>query len=251
MKSKLFLFLSILTGIYLIYGLYTVGTNLNSYRTIDLTIVVVTLLVIGSLEFFFIRSYRKYAKPEYKQRELNLKASNEYARKEAAEKAAKEKFEQEKNIPGSKSRMQFLEADLCIKLRHMAGLPVSEGAEIYLYRCKDKVIFERNRDAFELKASSMKDILLKTDVEIQKSYVSSVGGAVGGYVLFGPLGAMVGGRAKEKKSKTEEKYLIFDYLNKDGAQDFISFEATNEPQAILFNTNHYDLTKNERTTTTL
>lgn len=163
----------------------------------------------------------------------------------------KKKEDNEKMVPGTKARIAELGADLCIRAKHMAGLPVAESAEIFLYRAKDKVIFERNQDTFELKASSMKDILIRTDTEIQKSYVSSVGGAVGGYVLFGPLGAMVGGRAKEKKSTTTEKYLIFDYINKEGNQDFISFEVTNEPQAILFNTNHYDLTQNERVTTTL
>lgn len=162
-----------------------------------------------------------------------------------------EKYEKQKLTPGSKERQLELGADLCIKAKHMAGLPIAEGAEVFLYRCQDKVIFERNQETFELVASNMKDILIKTDTEIQKSHVSSVGGAVGGYVLFGPLGAMVGGRAKEKKSTIVEKYLIFDYKNKDGSQDYISFEVTNEPKAVQFNTNHYDLSKNERTTVSL
>lgn len=42
---------------------------------------------------------------------------------------------------------------------------------------------------------------IKTDKEIQQQYVSSVGGAVGGAVLFGPLGAITGGRAKKKTVK--------------------------------------------------
>ncbi|WP_162868789.1 hypothetical protein, partial [Klebsiella pneumoniae] len=66
----------------------------------------------------------------------------------------------------------------------MAGLPINEDAETYLYRCEDKVVFERNENTYELELEKIKDITIKTDIEIQKSYVSSVGGAVGGYVLF-------------------------------------------------------------------
>ena len=206
---------------------------------------------MGFLEYIFIKKYKKYSNPEYKKQIREKRNAEQNARNELYERSAAEEFEKQKNTPGSKTRMKFLGADLCLRIKHMAGLPISEGSEVFVYRCEDKVIFERNQDIFELKASNMKDILIKTDTEIHKSYVSSVGGAVGGYMLFGPLGAMVGGRAKEKKSTSTEKYLIFDYINKDGNRDFISFEVTKEPQAILFNTNHYDLSNNEKTTVSL
>ncbi|MEH2944892.1 hypothetical protein VSQ32_19130 [Lachnospiraceae bacterium KK002] len=54
---------------------------------------------------------------------------------------------------------------------------------------------------FELEKSKITDMCIKTDKEIQQQYVSSVGGAVGGAVLFGPLGAITGGRAKKKTVK--------------------------------------------------
>ena len=172
------------------------------------------------------------------------------ARKQKEADKKKEQFEAESKILGSKSRQQLLNADLCIKVKHMAGLPIAEGAEIFVYRCKDKIIFERNQDTIELDISKVRDILIKTDVEIQKSYVSSAGGAVGGYVLFGALGAMIGGRTKEKTSTITEKYLIFAY-EKGNELDYISMEVTNEPNANLFNTNYYDLLKNERKITNL
>jgi len=46
--------------------------------------------------------------------------------------------------PGTKQRIQFLGAELCISAKHMDGLPVAEGADMYLYLCDDKMIFERN-----------------------------------------------------------------------------------------------------------
>jgi len=68
--------------------------------------------------------------------------------------------------------------------------------------------------------------VIKTETEIQNAYVSSVGGAIGGLALFGPLGAMVGGRTKKKTDKIIHNYLIFAY-DKDGQTDFISFDVTN------------------------
>lgn len=251
LKSKLYLTLSLLLGLYLIYGVISAITKLSEYRTADAVVLLIMFVIFGLLEFLFIKKYKKYSDPEFKRHEKEKNDNETRLRKEATQKAASEKLEQQRLVPGSKERKLSLEADICINVKHMAGLPVAEGAEIFVYRCKDKVIFERNQDTYELEASNMKDILIKTDVEIQKNHVSSIGGAVGGYVLFGPLGAMVGGRSKEKKSTIIEKYLIFDYVNKEGIQDFISFEVTNEPNAILFNTNHFNLTKNERTKVSL
>ena len=65
---------------------------------------------------------------------------------------------------------------------------------------------------------------LSTSTEIESAYISSVGGAVAGAALFGPLGALVGGRTKEKKVKKVEHYMIFTYL-KDGRIDYISVKV--------------------------
>ncbi|MFJ7971324.1 hypothetical protein [Psychrobacillus sp. NPDC096389] len=240
MKKTLFIFAMLIVGAYFIFGLFNTISRFGEVSSADTVVMVIVLALVALFELFLIKRYKK---------SVNTNAVIERETQKA--KVANEKFNKESIIPGSKARRQLIGADICIKVNHMTGLPVAEGAEVFVYRCENKVVFERNQDTFELESANMKDILIKTDVEIQKNYVSSVGGAVGGYVLFGPLGAMVGGRAKEKKSTTVEKYLIFDYINKEGKQDFISFEVTNEPNAILFNTNHYNITKNERTTISL
>lgn len=239
MKKTLHLFIIVLVGSYFIYSLSNILLNYKGYKSADYLIVIILLVLVGLFEAFLIQRYKKT---------FSFEAIKAREQKEADQK--KEQFEAESNIIGSKSRQQLLDADLCIKAKHMAGLPIAEGAEIFVYRCKAKIIFERNQDTIELDISKVRDILIKTDVEIQKSYVSSAGGAVGGYVLFGPLGAIIGGRAKEKKSTTIEKYLIFAY-EKDNELDYISMEVTNEPNAVLFNTNYYDISKNERKITNL
>lgn len=239
MKKTLHLLIIALVGFYFFYSLSNIFSNFKGYSSADFLVVTILLVLVALFEVFLIMLYKKT---------YSIEAVEARKQREADKK--KEQFETESKILGSKSRQQLLGADICIKAKHMAGLPMAEGAEIFVYRCKDKVVFERNQDTIELEINKVRDILIKTDVEIQKSYVSSAGGAVGGYVLFGPLGAMIGGRAKEKKSTTVEKYLIFAY-EKENDLNYISMEVTNEPNAVLFNSNYYDLSKNKRKITKL
>lgn len=239
MKKTLHLLIIALVGFYFFYSLSNIFSNFKGYSSADFLVVTILLVLVALFEVFLIMLYKKTYSIEVVE-----------ARKQREADKKKEQFETESKILGSKSRQQLLGADICIKAKHMAGLPMAEGAEIFVYRCKDKVVFERNQDTIELEINKVRDILIKTDVEIQKSYVSSAGGAVGGYVLFGPLGAMIGGRAKEKKSTTVEKYLIFAY-EKENDLNYISMEVTNEPNAVLFNSNYYDLSKNKRKITKL
>ena len=246
MKKILYLLVVSIVGLYFVYGLSNVFLNFEGYKGADFLIVGIMLLLVALLEVFLIKKYKKLFGPEAKEANDKHKLAMEKMKFDKE----KEKFNAESKVIGSKARQQLLGADMCIKTKHMAGLPIAEGAEIHLYRCKEKVIFERNQDTVELEINKVRDILIKTDVEIQKSYVSSAGGAVGGYVLFGPLGAMIGGRTKEKTSKSVEKYLIFAY-EKNGETEYISLEVTNEPNAVLFNTNYYDLSSTVRRVTSL
>ncbi|MGN7402733.1 hypothetical protein ACTHO0_23030 [Cytobacillus praedii] len=228
MKRTLFLVLSILFGISLVFAIFSIIKSIGNYSSLgDYLVAFIMLFVLVVLEMFFVKKYKKYSDPKL------IKEQQKHN-----EQLLQEKWETKKIIPGSKARIEDLGADLCIKAKHMAGLPISEGAETFIYRCKNKVAFERNEKTYELILDKIEDITIKTDIEIQKSYVSSVGGAVGGYVLFGPLGAIVGGRAKEKKSQVIDEYLIFAY-EKNNEVEYISFEVTNIPNASLF-INLYD-----------
>lgn len=113
---------------------------------------------------------------------------------------------------------------------HMAGLPLAQGSACIIVFNDDGISIDGGGNTFRVAFDKVTDLQIKTDVDIQKSYVSSIGGAVGGAVLFGPLGAIVGGRAKEKKTKTVEYYLIITY-NKDGAVDYLSFHIYDYPKA--------------------
>lgn len=77
----------------------------------------------------------------------------------------------------------------------LAGLNVPENTNCIIELNNDKFNFVVNGVNFSLPINKITDISIKTDKEIQKQYVSSIGGAVAGAALFGSLGAMV--RAEE------------------------------------------------------
>lgn len=124
-------------------------------------------------------------------------------------------------------------ASLAITLPIFQGLPIAENTLCSILSCPTYYEFNANNTTFKLDKEKVQDVCIKTDREIQKNYVSSVGGAVGGAILFGPLGAIIGGRAKEKKNTTITSYLIFTYQKEQEIQ-YISFNATNSFAALKF-----------------
>lgn len=112
--------------------------------------------------------------------------------------------------------------------RHINGLSLAENAQCEVLSYPDVYEFKSGALKFNLPKSKIVDVNIKTDMDIQKQYVSSVGGAVGGAVLFGPLGAVIGGRAKQKKVRTVSNYLIITYKG-DTELKYIGFDVTNAP----------------------
>jgi len=197
------------------FGLYAFFVNLKS----DLFSATVVLAFFFSIGYYFFSKSNK-----------KLKEKNELKEKE--------KEEKEKDKQYQKTHFKAV---------HQAGLPIAEGAECIVGYEKDKFVFDGAGHNFNLAFDRITDMSIKTEEEIYKQHVSSIGGAVGGAVLFGPLGAIIGGRVKEKKSKEMIEYLIFTYL-KDNKIEYISFEVTNtwlKAQEIVevFNENNKILEK--------
>ena len=117
-------------------------------------------------------------------------------------------------------------ATLFACLSHVNGLPIPENVSCNIYSTPNKYEIISNGLTFNLDKNKVTDVCLKTDVEIQKQYVSSIGGAVGGAVLFGTLGAMIGGRAKQINIREVHTYLIFTYES-NGEIKYTGFDATN------------------------
>lgn len=109
--------------------------------------------------------------------------------------------------------------------KHISGLPIAENIVCIITSYSDKITITSNGATFNLEKKKITDVSIKTETEIQEQYVSSAGGAVGGAMLFGALGAVVGGRAKKKKTKTVNKYLIISYMS-DEELKFIVFDVS-------------------------
>lgn len=108
-------------------------------------------------------------------------------------------------------------------MKHINGLPIAENMDCKIVSMDDKFIFSSGAMNFELEKSKITDMCIWTDREIEEQYVSSVRGAVGGAILFGPLGATIGGKAKKKTIKNEiHNYLIITCQSPD--IKYIGFE---------------------------
>lgn len=101
---------------------------------------------------------------------------------------------------------------------HFYGLPLSDGVQLKCYWCNDRVAFVANGSTFNLPFENLIDVCVKSDVEIQKEYVTSTKKAIAGAVLFGAVGAVIGSKPKVKEVRTSTSYLIFTYKSKEGNQ---------------------------------
>lgn len=101
---------------------------------------------------------------------------------------------------------------------HFYGLPLSDGVQLRCYWCNDRVVFEANGSTYNLPFDNLIDVCSKSDVEIQKEYVSSTKKAVAGAVIFGPVGAIIASKPKVKEIRTATPYLIFTYRSKNGSE---------------------------------
>jgi len=130
--------------------------------------------------------------------------------------------EQKQQLKKEKEKLQK-HNETHVKMKHILGLPLAENTECIVGFENDRFEFKGGGNSFTLNFNKITAINVLTDTEIQKQYISSVGGAVGGAVLLGPLGAMIGGRAKEKRTTTNTYYLNITYI-KDDKITYMSFE---------------------------
>lgn len=124
----------------------------------------------------------------------------------------------------AKRKQEKLEKKKTATFEHISGLPIAEEAICKVSLEDDRIKIVRNGDTYNLYKEKLLDVNIKTETVGSSQYVSSVGGAIAGGMIAGPLGAAIGGRTKEKGGMAHFYYLIFVY-EKDGQLQSIVFNA--------------------------
>lgn len=114
-------------------------------------------------------------------------------------------------------------------LQLVGGLDLAAGSICSAVCSPESISFSASGQTFSLSPSKLIDVSVMTPQEIQTQYVSSVGGAIAGGILLGPIGAALGGSAQKKKTKIVRQYLIFAY-QADSEVKYIVFDVTSAPQ---------------------
>ena len=109
---------------------------------------------------------------------------------------------------------------------HIYGLPLAEELQCDITTYDNRVEFHSGTTHITLDRKKITDMCTRSETEIQQQYVSSAGGAIAGAVLFGVLGAMIGGRAKKKTTKSTTIYLIITYKKADDSIANICFDVS-------------------------
>ncbi len=117
--------------------------------------------------------------------------------------------------------------DMAIKTKfnHISGLPIPEGAMCKVSSNEESIEIVSGTTNISLNRKKITDMNVMTAGDVQKQAVSSVGGAIAGGLVFGPLGAIIGGRVKTKSIKKSTKCLIITYRDKDGELAYLAFDV--------------------------
>lgn len=112
-----------------------------------------------------------------------------------------------------------------VKAKHACGLPIAEGLTCTILSYSDRLDITSGTTHITLNKSKITDMCVKKETDIQKQYVSSAGGAVGGALLFGAAGALIGGMAHKKTIRSTSNYLIITYKKETGSISYLAFRV--------------------------
>lgn len=118
--------------------------------------------------------------------------------------------------------------ELSGRLQLIGGLSdLPQGSICKVFYNQNRIRFIASGQEFTLEANKMIDVSVMTPTEIQKQYISSVGGAIAGAVLLGPIGAIIGGSASKKTIRKTNRYLVISYRS-DEEIKYIIFDVSTE-----------------------
>ena len=222
-------FVSLILFIVLLYNSETGEFALTSLALSIAISVVCAVLINKRMKF------REEHREEIEQARIEKDKKQEaYYKQKRLEKQEKQELKEAKQVEHFESK----EAKKLNKLRQKAlkdstgrltligglgNLPQGSTCDVFYNTVRMK--FVAGGQDMILDVSKMMDVSIMTPTEIQKQYVSSIGGAVAGAVLLGPLGAIIGGSASKKTIRQTSYYLVITYRS-DEEVKYIVFDIT-------------------------
>ena len=91
------------------------------------------------------------------------------------------------------------------------GLPIPQSSDVSIKMTPGALTITGSGQEFEIDASKLTLVDLKSDVEMQQIIQQSAPGMIIGAVTFGVIGAMIGGRVKTKDKRTVNHFLLVSY----------------------------------------
>lgn len=110
------------------------------------------------------------------------------------------------------------------KYQLLSGLNMPTGTTCKVVAAGNKMVISALKQEYTLQNRKIIGVDIQTMKDFQKQYVSSIGGAVAGGVLLGPLGAILGGMAQKKTIKNTTPLLIVTYEKEPGDIQYIIFK---------------------------
>lgn len=176
------------------------------------------------------------------------KHHDEAAQKRAQKKAEKAQKQALKPVPDPMALDKYIGANFAI----VSGLNLPAGIRCSVQLMGDHLSIRAQNQEFTLSNGKIVSVMVHTAKEVQQQYVSSVGGAVAGLAILGPLGAILGGAATKKTITNKTPLLIFAYQNNGEDVQYLIFNAESSPwDARRFVKAYRGLTKSRTITTEL
>lgn len=161
--------------------------------------------------------------------------------KRRIKKETKEK-ETEKRLYYSK---QYQEISSSLSWVHLYGLPVSELAVCDVWECKNCLVFYCGHP-YVLNYSKIINAEYMSQTEVTKHYYDDATGAIAGGLMFGPIGALIGG-GTEVDEETKYRYFVrITYKSENGTNDVLfnvtdaQYSAKNFVRTIKKHINYSD-----------
>ena len=119
------------------------------------------------------------------------------------------------------------ESSNCLKnVIHVDGIPFLGGKEVFLELSPEKLFIKDKENAtYSVKLDNIVDVKIKTETEITEQERNIIARAIAGGILFGELGAIVGGLSgiPKRQIKISHDFLIINYISKEGDKKLLMF----------------------------